>query len=84
MGKYRRLGKNTLLVFIGNMGAKIIGLLMLPFYTRWLSVEDYGTTDIINVYVSLLLGLATACVAEAVFIFPKGQPVERQKAYFSS
>jgi O-antigen/teichoic acid export membrane protein len=84
MGKYRCLGKNTLLVFIGNMGAKVVGLLMLPFYTRWLSVEDYGTTDIINVYVSLLLGLVTACIAEAVFVFPKDQDVEKQKSYFSS
>ncbi|GHV47596.1 hypothetical protein FACS1894181_01360 [Bacteroidia bacterium] len=84
MGKYSRLWKNTVLVFIGNAGAKLIGLLMLPFYTRWLSVEDYGTTDIINVYVSLLLGLVTACIAESVFIFPKGQSCEKQKSYFSS
>ncbi len=84
MSKYTRLGKNTALVFIGNAGAKLIGLLMLPFYTRWLSVEDYGTTDIINVYVSLLLGLTTACIAEAVFIFPKDQSYEKQKSYFSS
>jgi O-antigen/teichoic acid export membrane protein len=84
MGKYRRLGKNTLLVFIGNAGAKLIGLLMLPFYTRWLSVEGYGTTDIINVYVSLLLGITTACIADAVFIFPKDQEIEKQKSYFSS
>jgi O-antigen/teichoic acid export membrane protein len=84
MGKYTRLGKNTITVFIGNAGAKLIGLLMLPFYTRWLSVEDYGTTDIINVYVSLLLGLVTACIADAVFVFPKDQSVEKQKSYFSS
>jgi O-antigen/teichoic acid export membrane protein len=83
-GKYHRLGKNTLLIFIGNAGAKLIGLLMLPFYTRWLSVEDYGTTDIISVYVSLLLGIATACIADAVFVFPKDQEVEKQKSYFSS
>jgi O-antigen/teichoic acid export membrane protein len=84
MSKYSRLGKNTILVFIGNAGSKLIGLLMLPFYTRWLSVENYGTTDIINVYVSLLLGLTTACIAEAIFIFPKGQLIENQKRYFSS
>jgi O-antigen/teichoic acid export membrane protein len=84
MGKYRRLGKNTLLVFIGTAGAKLIGLLMLPFYTRWLSVEDYGTTDIINVYATLLLSVVTACIADAVFIFPKGQSEEKQKSYFSS
>ena len=84
MNKYSRLGKNTLLVFIGNAGARLVSLVMLPFYTRWLSVEDYGVTDIINVYVSLLLGLSTVCIAEAVFLFPKGQSLERQKAYFSS
>ncbi len=26
MNKYKRLGKNTLLVFIGNAGSKLIGL----------------------------------------------------------
>ena len=84
MGKYSRLGKNTLLVFVGTGGSRIIGLLMLPFYTRWLSLGDYGTTDIINVYVALLLGLATGCISDSVFVFPKGQPVEKQKYYFSS
>jgi O-antigen/teichoic acid export membrane protein len=84
MGKYRRLGKNILLVFIGNAGSKLIGLLMLPFYTRWLSVEDYGTTDIINVYVSLLFGLVTGCIMDSIFIFPKDQSIEKQKSYFSS
>jgi O-antigen/teichoic acid export membrane protein len=84
LGKYSRLGKNTLLVFVGNAGSKLIGLMMLPFYTSWLSVEDYGTTDIINVYVSLLMGLATACIADAIFIFPKDQALEKQKSCFSS
>ncbi len=84
MGKYSRLGKNTLLVFIGNAGAKLIGLLMLPFYTRWLSVEDYGTTDIITVYVTFLMYIVTCSLAEEIFIFPKGAKREKQKSYFSS
>lgn len=84
MSRYARLGKNTVLVFIGNAGSKVISLLMLPFYTRWLSVEDYGTTDIITVYTLLLMGLVTACITDAIFIFPKGQIQERQKSYFSS
>jgi O-antigen/teichoic acid export membrane protein len=84
MGKYSRLGKNTLLVFIGNTGAKLITFLMLPFYTRWLSVEDYGITDIINVYVSLLLGLSNACLADALYIFVKDKSFDKQKSFFSS
>lgn len=77
MDKYSRLGKNTLLVFLGNAGSKLIGLIMLPLYTRWLSVDDYGLTDILNVYVSLLLGVVTCCIAESLFIFPKGVDEEK-------
>lgn len=84
MGKYSRFGKNTLIVFIGNAGSKLIGLLMLPFYTRWLSVEDYGTTDIITVYVTFLIGIITCSITEAIFIFPKGQKRTEQEKFFSS
>lgn len=84
MGRYSRLGKNTLLVFIGNAGAKLIGLLMLPFYTRWLSVADYGVTDIITIYVTFLMSIVTCCIAESIFIFPKDAETEQQKRYFSS
>lgn len=84
MGKYSRLGSNTVLVFIGNAGSKLIGLLMLPFYTRCLSIEDYGTTDIINVYVTFLLSVVSCCIAESIFIFPKGQNYKKQREYLSS
>lgn len=84
MGKYSRLGRNTLLVFVGNAGAKLIGLFMLPFYTNWLSVEDYGTTDMITVYVSFLMGIVTCSITDAIFIFPKGQEKKVQEKYFSS
>ena len=57
---------------------------MLPLYTRWLSVEDYGTTDIINVYVSFIISIVSCCIAESLFIFPKEQEKDKQKEYFSS
>ena len=79
-----RLKKNTFLVFLGNAGSKLIGFFMLPLYTRWMSVEEYGLADIITVYVTFLLGLVTCCISEAVFIFPKGQSKEIQKTYYSS
>ena len=84
MGKYSRLFNNILLVFIGNAGAKLIGLLMLPFYTHWLSRADYGTTDLINVCVTISISIITCCLSEAVFRLPKGQPVDVQKKYFST
>lgn len=69
---------------IGGMLTKVVSFLMLPLYTNWLSIEDFGTTDIISVYVSLLTGVVTLCVAEAIFIFPKDAPREEQSKYFSS
>lgn len=84
MNKYKRLGKNTLLVIIGNAGAKILGFLLLPFYTSWLSVEDYGVTDIINVYVSFLVSIVSCCIAEAVFLFPKNVSKRDATSYFTS
>ncbi len=84
MSKYKRLGKNTLLIFIGSAGGKFIGLLMLPLYTSWLSIEEYGATDIINVYVSFFLGIITFSIAESIFIFPKGESKDQQTSYFST
>lgn len=84
MGKYTRLGKNTLIVFIGGAGSKLVGILMLPLYTRWLSTSDYGITDMITVYATLLLSIVTCCIYDSIFIFPKGQELAVQKEYFSS
>lgn len=84
MGKYRRLGKNTLLMFLGNIGSKSLSFLMLPFYTSFLSVADYGTVDLIQVYVQLLVGVCTCTLTEAIFVFPKGQKFLKQQTYFSS
>lgn len=57
---------------------------MLPFYTKWLSVEDYGVVDIISIYAVFLLGIVTFSLSEAIFVFPKGESKEKQTQYFSS
>jgi O-antigen/teichoic acid export membrane protein len=84
MSKYKRLGKNTVLVFIGNLGSKLIALFMLPFYTKWLSVEDYGVTDIIGIYAGFFLGFISLSIADAIFVYPKDKDALVQKKYFSS
>lgn len=84
MGKYKTLGQNTLYSFIGAFGTKMIGFLMLPFYTKWLSPSDYGTTDLITVYASLLTSAVTLSMHEAIFVFPLNQKFQKQKEYFST
>ena len=82
--RYSRFGKNTILVVVGNIGSKFMAFLMLPFYTRWLPVDEYGIVDVIGIYVSFLIGIVTCAIAEAVFVFPKGAKQEKQAEYFSS
>ncbi len=82
--KYIRLLKNTGIVFVGNVGSKLLLFLMLPFYTRHLSPSEYGISDLIVTYATMLLGLVTCQIQDAVFVFPKGETKERQAVYFSS
>lgn len=82
--KYKKLGKNSIFVFVGNIGSKAIQLLMLPFYTRWLSTEDYGKIDMIIAYSATLYEILTLCIASAIFIYPAGLEKSKQKEYFTS
>ena len=84
MDKYKRLGKNTLIVFLGNAGSKLINIIMLPIYTHWLKPEEYGTTDIIITYASLLLSIVAMCIYDAIFVVPKRSNDEEKKSFFTT
>lgn len=82
--KYKKLGKNTLLVMVGQAGNSLISLLMLPLYTSWLTTEEYGTVDLMSTYASIVLSVITCCVADSIFIFPKNADDENKKKYYTS
>lgn len=82
--KYKSLGINTILVFIGKLGSGLITFLMLPLYTRWLGPDQFGLAELVNTYSNIIFSLATCCMADAIFIFPKTSNLEGKKKYFSS
>ena len=82
--RYTRLLKNTGIVFVGNVGSKLLLFLMFPFYTRHLSPSEYGISDLIVAYSSMILGIVTCQIQDAVFVFPKGESKDRQFSYFTS
>ena len=84
MSRIKDLGSNILYVMIGNAGAKLLSLLMLPFYTRWLSVEQYGIIDMLGVYSTLLMGFVSCCIYDSIFVFPKQATKEKQQEYYTS
>lgn len=82
--RYKRLGLNTFLVFIGRAGSALIGMIMLPFYTNWLSPEEYGTYDLVYTYSLIILGVATCSISDSIFIYPKTSDTDGKKQYFTS
>lgn len=85
MNKYQTVTLNTFYVMIGTIGSKLIYLLMLPLYTRWLSAEEYGAADTITVYSDILITVVFLNIADAIFVFPKmTESEERKKEFFSS
>ena len=69
MSREGKLIKNTIILFLGVIGTKLVNFIMLPFYTAWLSVEEYGIIDIFTVIVSIGVPLFTLQLDQAVFRF---------------
>lgn len=82
--KYKRLGFNTFFVFIGNVGPRLISFVLMPFYTFWLSKEDFGIQDIMSIYAVLIIPYVTLGLYEAIFVYPKGKNKILQSKYFTS
>lgn len=82
--RYKKLGANTLLVFIGRAGSALIGMLMLPFYTNWLSPEEYGTYDLVYTYSLIILGVVTCSISDSIFVYPKTSDSDGKTRYFTS
>lgn len=68
-GGIRYLAKNVGLLTASNFASKILVFFLVPLYTSVLSTSDYGTYDLYNTTVSLLIPIMTANIADAVLRF---------------
>ncbi len=62
----KKLAKNILLFTISSIGTKLIYFFLLPLYTSYLSAKDYGTVDLINTVLSLILPVLTIGMIDSV------------------
>lgn len=72
MNREKTLVKNTFIYAIGNFGSKILSFLLLPFYTYYLSTNDYGYYDLITAALSLLIPLVTFQVNDGLYRYLLG------------
>lgn len=67
MSREKTLVKNTAIITIGKICTQMITFFLLPLYTAILSTEEYGTVDLLNTLVSLMLPIVTFQIEQAVF-----------------
>jgi len=71
--------KNTLIYAVGNFASKFLGFLLLPLYTGYLSVEDFGYYDLILITVSLFLPIVTLQIFDGLYRYLLGASNEIEK-----
>lgn len=69
MNKYKKLLNNSVLFAIGNLGSKLITILMVPFYTYELSTTQFGDVDLITTTVNMFLPIISLSAFDAVLRF---------------
>lgn len=69
MNREKKLLKNTFILAIGKLSSKVFTFLLLPLYTAALLPADYGTVDVLQTIISLLLYFVTLQIESAVFRF---------------
>ena len=82
MNKGRRLISNTLILGAGTFASKLIVLLMMPFYTAWLSPEQFGAADLVSQTANMIIPIACIGICEGLFRF--SLDCEDKKRVFST
>lgn len=75
----RTIGKQTLIYGAGIVVGRLAGFLMLPIYTRFLTLSDYGILELLTTTVDFVGTIAAMGVAGAVFKFYVDEETEAGK-----
>lgn len=69
MSKGKTLLKDTFIYGIGNFGSRLLGFLLLPFYTGIFSKRDYGYLDLILMGSTLFIVVVSLKLFEGAYRF---------------
>lgn len=76
---------NTIIIAIGTFSTKILSFLLVPFYTIWLSPEEYGNFDLLITYVALIIPFITFQLEQSIFRYViENKNKEPRKYYYYS
>ena len=69
MGRYKYLLKNIGLLTLSSFTTKLLSFFLVPLYTNVLSTTEYGTYDMFNTTIGVLLPILTLNIQESVMRF---------------
>lgn len=76
-----KLVKNIILFAVGNVGSKLLQVILVPLYTRVMTSAQFGTVDIMQAVVSLLIPIFSFSVYEAVFRYAMEKDYDKKAIY---
>ncbi|HDL18202.1 MAG TPA: hypothetical protein ENH29_04025 [Bacteroidetes bacterium] len=81
----RRVGKNTAIYSIGNIGVKVVSFLLIPVYTHYLSLYDVGIIVLLELIEVLYGYVAPLGVLNSTFrFFYSAKQEGREKRFWAS
>lgn len=69
LSREKNFVKNIIVLAFGTFLPKFASFVTLPIYTAYLTKSEYGTFDLISIFCSLLLPVATLQIQSAAFRF---------------
>ncbi len=83
MNRYKKLVSDTVILGLGTFGSKLLVFLLMPFYTAWLSPEQYSAAELISATANLLIPLACVGISNGIFRFA-AEKESNKNAVFST
>ncbi len=75
------LVKNTALFAIGNLGSKLLQIILVPYYTRVMTSAQFGVTDVLQAIVALLTPIFALSMYEGVFRFAMNKEYDKTSVF---
>ena len=80
----RLLLGNTLVFALGGLAVKAVSLVLMPLYTTALTAGEYGTAELLNSAIEIVLPLLSLGVVEALYRFSIDDDVRKDELFAGS
>lgn len=81
MSNYKYLAKNIGFLTIGNFGTKLLTFFLVPLYTNVLTTAEYGTYDMFNTTIGLIMPILTLNISESMLRFALEKDVDNKEIF---